>query len=386
MEYLLIKNACAVTCDGIQKRDILIKDDRIENACFSGELPTECKIYDAEGAYVSPGFIDIHLHGGGGHDLMECSEEAFKAISDAHLKSGATTIIPSTVSSDLESVFLLFDAYRCFSRDCPNFYGIHLEGPYLSVNQKGAHNEKFLHSPTDEELLQLLEAGSGIIKRITAAPELDNMDRFANLMSENGIHLSIGHSDATSDIALRALDNGFSHITHMYCVTPSVRKINQTVCAGIVEAAYLNDDTTVELITDGKHVAKDAFRLAVKIKGTDKVCMVSDALSPAGTDAKEAYLGEKIPENRVIIEDGVAMLPDKTRFAGSVVTSAMMLEKGVKHYGFSIEDTVKMLSATPAAIMGMKDRGRLETGLLADIAVFGKDLKIRKVIKNGKFV
>ena len=280
----------------------------------------------------------------------------------------------------------MIECYKKYAKSCPNFYGIHLEGPYLSVGQKGAHNEKFLHAPTNEEIEALLSAGAGVVKRITAAPELDNMDYFAKKMSENGVHLSIGHSDATSDIALHALKNGFSHITHMYNVTPSIRKIGQTVTAGIVEAAYLNDDTTLELIADGKHVAIDAMKLAVKIKGIDKVCAVSDALRPAGIDAKESYLGEKIPENLVIIEDGVAKLPDRTRFAGSVTTGAMMLDRLVNYFDFSIVDAVKLLTSSPAKIMGMADRGCIKNGLLADMVIFDTNLKINNVIKNGKML
>ena len=384
MSYFLIKNAKAILDDGIFERNILVKDDIIIDTEFSGEVPNDWEIYDANGNFVSAGFIDIHLHGGGGFDFMDCTEEAFKAISDGHLKNGSTTIIPTAVSADFESTLKMIECYKKYAQSCPNFYGIHLEGPYLSVAQKGAHNEKFLHAPTNEEIEQLLSVGAGVIKRITAAPELDNMDYFTKKMSENGVHLSIGHSDATSDVALSGLKNGFSHITHMYNVTPSIRKIGQTVTAGIVEAAYLSDDTTLELIADGKHVAIDAMKLAVKIKGIDKVCAVSDALRPAGTDVKESYLGEKIPENLVIIEDGVAKLPDRTRFAGSVATGAMMLERLVNYVGFSVVEAVKLLTTSPAKIMDMKDRGRIENDLLADFVVFDDSLKIHSVIKSGK--
>lgn len=386
MGYVLIKNANAILRDGVCRRDILLCDTHIADADHRGALPEHCEIFDVQGAYVSAGFIDIHLHGGGGYDVMDATEEALCEISRVHLKNGTTTMIPTTVSAGIESTLRVFDIYAAALPKCPNFYGLHLEGPYLSVAQKGAHKEKFLHAPTEAETALLLERGRGIIKRITAAPELDNMDTFARMMCENGVHLSIGHSDATSDVALRAFENGFSHVTHMYCVTPSIRKIGQTVCAGIVEAAYLCDDATVELIADGKHTAIDAFRLAVKVKGLDRVCMVSDALRPAGTDAKESYLGEKIPENLVIIEDGVAKLPDRTRFAGSVATSAMMLKKGIEHYGFCVTDTVRMLTESPASMMGMTDRGRIERGLLADLVVFDKKLDICTVIKNGQIV
>ena len=154
--------------------------------------------------------------------------------------------------------------------------------------------------------------------------------------------------------------------------------------AGVVEAAYLNDNVTVELIADGKHAAVDALKLAVKIKGTDKVALVTDALRPAGEDVTESWLGENVPENRVIIEDGVAKLPDRSSFAGSIATAATLLEKGVNHYGFSVADTVKMITETPASILGLTDRGIIKNGCRADIVIFDNELNINKVFIGGK--
>ena len=232
----------------------------------------------------------------------------------------------------------------------------------------------------------LIDMGKGIIKRITAAPELMGMDKFVEAMTKAGVKMSIGHSDATSDIALRALKNGFSHITHLYSATPSVRKINEVVMAGVLEAAYLDDNATVELIADGKHAAVDAVKLAVKIKGIDRVCFVTDALRPTGTDAAFSWLGSKIPRNRIIIEDGVAKLPDRSSFAGSVATTSMLLEKGVNYYGLSVADTVTMLTETPAQILGIENKGQLRQGFAADIVIFGDDLKLTNVIHGGNIV
>ena len=386
MNYLLIKNANAVIEDNIVSCNILINDGIIEDMDFSGEIPENCKVIDVEGNFVSAGFIDLHVHGGGGYDFMDCTKEAFEGISKTHLLNGTTTLVPTAVSSEFEELINLIRTYKQYAKDCPNFYGIHLEGPYISKEKKGAHKEHLLHSPTDKETEALLAEGSGIIKRITAAPELDNMYPFAKKMIENGVQMSVGHSDATSDIALEAFKNGFNHVTHLYSSTSTVRKINQVIKAGVLEAAYLDDNVTVELIADGMHVAVDALKLAIKIKGTDKVALVTDALRPAGTDAKESYLGEIKEENRVIIEDGVAKLPDRSSFAGSIATLATVLEKGVNHYGLSITDTVKMITKTPANILGIKNKGELKKGYVADIAIFDSNLKIVGVILHGNIV
>lgn len=386
MSYLLIKNGKVIVDDKIIKTDILIENEKIIDTAFVGEMPKECTIIDAMGMYVSPGFVDIHLHGGGGYDFMDCTAEAFEGISRIHLENGTTTMVPTAVSSTMENTLELIRTYKRNIGNYPNFYGIHLEGPYISKEQKGAHKEHLLHAPTREEIEILISEGKGVVKRITAAPELDNMEYFAGKMLENGISLAVGHSDATSDIALNAFKLGFSHITHLYSATPSVRKINQVLKAGVIEAAYLDDDVSVELIADGKHAAIDALKLAVKIKGTDKVALVTDALRPAGTDVKESYLGEKIPENRVIIEDGVAKLPDRSFFAGSIATSKMLLEKGVNHYGLTLTDTIKMLTKTPASILGIKNKGEIKKSYIADIVIFDENYKINNVILNGNIV
>ncbi len=381
---LLIANGNIIVNANIRNGNILIKDGIIVDDDYKGEVYSDCEVFDAKGMYVSPGFIDLHVHGGGGYDFMDCTVEAFENISKTHLKNGATTIVPTAVSSEFESLIELIRTYKKAIELCPNFHGIHLEGPYISKAQKGAHKEYLLHTPTTEETERLLKEGKGIITRITAAPELDGMKEFAETMMENGVLMSLGHSDATSDVATDAFENGFSHVTHLYSATPTVRKINQVVKAGVIEAAYLNDNVTVEMIADGKHAAVDALKLAVKIKGTDKVALVTDALRPAGTDVTESWLGEKVFENRVIIEDGVAKLPDRSSFAGSIATAATLLEKGVNHYGFSIADTVKMISETPASILGLNDRGVIKSGYRADIVVFDSGLNIHKVLIKGK--
>ena len=142
----------------------------------------------------------------------------------------------------------------------------------------------------------------------------------------------------------------------------------------------------IEIIADGKHTAVESVQLAVKIKGTDSVAFVTDALRPTGLNVSKSYLGEEKPENLIIIEDGVAKLPDRSSFAGSIATSNKLLENGIKHYGFSIEDTVKMLTETPARILGLEKKGLIKTGYIADIVIFDKELQIKDVVLNGKII
>lgn len=383
MDKLLIRNARIISDEKIFSGDLLAINGKIA-AVGSVTETDDAEVIDAGGQYLSAGFVDIHVHGGGGYDLMDGTVEALKGMSRTHLLAGTTTMLPTMVTSPFEKIISTVAAYKAALPECPNFAGLHLEGPFLSPKQKGAHNEALLHSPIKEETERLLAAGEGLIKRVTAAPELDGMKEFAEAMKEAGVLLSLGHSDATADVALDAFGNGFSHITHLYSATPTVRKINQVVRAGVIEAAYLDDSVTVELIADGHHAAVEALQLAVKIKGTDKVALVTDALRPAGTDVKESYLGEICPENRVILEDGVAKLPDRSSFAGSIATCAMLLERGVNHYRLPLASVVKMITETPACIMKLDGKGVLTAGADADLVLFGDDLKVNRVFLAGK--
>lgn len=386
MSYLLVKNGAVVGEGRICKKDILINHGKIIDSDFTGKLPDNCKILNADDCYVSAGFIDLHVHGGGGCDFMDLSAEAFRKISYTHLINGTTTMLATAVSAEFKNVVKLIEVYKRAKDHCPNIYGLHLEGPFISKKQKGAHKEYLLHAPSVDETDALIQYGSDVIKRITAAPELDNMDYFCSKMRENDILLSVGHSDADSSAVKRAFKQGFSLITHFYNATTSVRKINQKVVAGINEAALLDSNVSIELIADGMHTAVEAVQLAVKVKGTDKVAFVTDALRPTGLNVSESYLGEIIPENRVIIEDGVAKLPDRSSFAGSIATSNTLLQKGVNHYGCTLLDTVKMMTQTPAAILKLSDKGLIRNGYVADVVVFDKQLHVNHVILNGEVI
>jgi len=410
MKALYIKNGQIIGKDRIYPGSILIRNGRIERileepagdrlsaaggshercsemTCSEAICSTDAaEILDAQGCYISPGFIELHAHGGGGYDFMDGTVEAFREITRIHLLNGTTTIVPTTVSSDFSQLLRLFEVYREAQPYCPTMYGLHLEGPYLSPAQKGAHKAEHLRLPSMEDAELLIREGKGILKRMTAAPELPGMQAFAERLLENGVSMSVGHSNASAEVALDAFAYGFSHVTHLYSATSTVHKEDQVVKAGVIEAAYLSDSATVELIGDGKHAAQHAMQLAVKIKGPENIALVSDALRPAGTDVTESWLGEKVPQNRVIIEDGVAKLPDRSFFAGSIATGGMLLQKGVSHYGLSLLDTVTMMTRTPAGILGLEDRGRLEEGCVADIVLFDASCRIRQVLLGGKCV
>lgn len=383
----IIQGGKVIFPDSVKESDILIKDGIIECTDYCGEIPEGAEIIDAHNMYVAPGFVEIHIHGGGGYDFMDCTAEAFEKISEIHQSHGITSMLPTAVSCGADDLTELFDLYRRVikKKTKTRFLGIHLEGPFISDAMRGAQNPRHIRKPSEYETDKLMECGKDIIKMCTAAPELEGIEYLARTMQKQNITLSVGHSNATFKDIENAMRLGFRHITHLYSNTPGIRKINQTVYAGIPEAAYYLDQMHIELIGDGHHVPAEVLRLALKLKGADKINITSDAMRAAGTDVCESYLGKIKPENRVIIEDGVAKLPDRSYFAGSIATGDVMLKWLVKKCEISICDAVKMLSLSPAKIIGEdKNIGSIEKGKLSDILLIDERLDIKNVIMGQK--
>lgn len=373
----------AVFSDGVRRATLVIEDGKIADI-----LPENIQIEGAEeyDGLILPGFVELHAHGGGGADIMDMTDEAFSAVVNTHLVHGTTTLCPTAVSAPLPELYRLIELYKRGKDACrATLGGLHLEGPFLSYEMKGAQNPACLLTPTEETVAELFAAGEGVISRMTAAPECDRDGVIPRYAARYGVRLAIGHSNAVCREALDAYEQGYTHVTHLYCNTPSNRKIGQRVFAGVVEAAYLTDGMSVELIGDGRHIPRETMLAVLKIKGADRVALVTDAMRAAGTDATESYLGAPLPENRVIIEDGVAKLPDRSFYAGSIATSDRMLYVAVKEYGIPIETASRMLSATPAEILGMSEcKGSIAKGKDADLVLLDSDLNVTEVYAMGK--
>ena len=231
----------------------------------------------------------------------------------------------------------------------------------------------------------IFSAAKGTILRWDAAPELPNADMFAKTCIENGVMPAIAHTGCTSEQALEGIDNGFCHVTHFYNACTTYRKEGQKVLAGAVEAAYLSDNVTVELIGDGCHIPRDILRLAIKIKGAEKVCIITDATRISCTDLKKGMLGSLKNGTEVIVDDCVAKLPDMTNFAGSIATSDRCFRVLVNDYGIDMCTASAMMSLSPAKLLGMdKSKGSIEQGKDADLVLFDSNLKVNKVILGGE--
>lgn len=350
--------------------------------------PGDAEMVDAKGGYILPGFVDIHVHGGGGGDFMDCDPESFRQAARAHCAHGTTALCPTTMTCAdelLEQVIDLFLEVKQQPQDGAEFLGLHLEGPFFSAASKGAQPISQQRIPTEEVLTGILDRAQGAILRWDAAPELENMDVFAKVMLDRGVMPAAAHTSATATEALQAYDWGFNHVTHFYNATSTFHKVNGIVHSGVVEATYIRDDVTIELIGDGCHIPRESMLLAHRIKGADKICLITDAMRAAGTKDTHSILGARDTGVPVVVKDDVAQLTDLSSYAGSVATMDRCLRTAHVKYGIPLVDVSRMLSLTPARLMGCQDRiGSLELGKDADVVIMTPDFQVDAVFTKGK--
>ena len=361
----------------------------IENGkiiAVTGENLTFDISIDAKGNYVSPGFIDIHVHGGAGYEFVDATKEAIIKASDIHAKHGTTTIYPTISAYEYDKTAKALDAVKKYSAEAmPNIYGCHLEGPYFSPLQSGAQDPSFIRTPDEKEYTLLYDEYGDIITRWSYAPELKDADKFLEFLNEKGIIPAAGHTDAIYNDMLYAYEHGMKLITHLYSCTSTITRKDGFRRLGVIETAYLYDDIDVETIADGCHLPPELLKLIYKIKGDDHMCLVTDAIRYGGMSDAENISCENgnIP---YVIEDGVAKLSDRSAFAGSIATTDRLVNVCVKQAGIPLVSTVKMITEVPARIMKLKNKGLIKIGYDADIVIFDDDVNIKYTIVKGKVV
>lgn len=384
MEKVKITNAKIVTYDQLISGDLCIEDGKIAGI----NIPFEADVtIDAGNNYVAPGFVEIHSHGGFGHDYMDCTDEAYLVAPVKHMEHGTTSLLPTLLSADSDELYEAIKAYeraKHLPQKGAQLLGLHLEGPYFSAAQCGAQDPKYLRKPNKKEYMKFLEATDDI-RRWSAAPELDGALEFGRDMVKNGVLPAVAHSDATYEQVLKAFDAGFTHITHLYSGMSTVHRINAYRYAGVVESAYLIDDMTVEIIADGKHLPASLLQFVTKFKPYDKIALCTDSVRGAGAkDGETTILGSLTKGQEVIIEDQVAKLKDRTCFAGSIATSDRLVRTMINLAGCSVVQAVRMASTSPARICNLAGKGLIKEGYDADIVIFDSDVKILKTIIAGK--
>ncbi len=366
---------------------LYIRDGKILDITAEG-IEADATI-DAGGAYVSPGFVDIHTHGAGGTDFMDGTTEDVRVALRMHANHGTTAIMPTATTANptsfRQSIENIGVVMQEEDKSMPQVLGAHLEGPYFSLEQCGAQAPEYITDPIPEEYNELLANYKGIIARWSFAPERNGAVKFCETLIKNGVVPSVAHTNATYDEILSVYEAGCRLMTHFYSGMSTLTRKDGFRVLGAVETGYLLDDMFVETIADGKHLPPELLRLIYKVKTSGYICMVTDSMRGAGVEGiREMILGP-IADNRIaIIEDGVAKMPDRTCFAGSIATTDRLVRVMYKEAGVSIAEAVKMMTETPAKAVGAKNIGVLRAGYDADIVLFNDNIEIQKVFLKGK--
>ncbi|MDB2106357.1 N-acetylglucosamine-6-phosphate deacetylase [Clostridium paraputrificum] len=375
---MLIKNCNIIYLDKIEKGSVLIENGKIKEINPSNVNDTE--VIDAEGLYLSPGFIDVHIHGAGGCDTMDGTVESINTIAKTIVQHGTTSFTPTTMTVAAEDIRKSMEVIKKLKEEGTegaNVLGAHLEGPFISPKAIGAQNPNFLLAPSVENYNKIVGDYSDAVVSITMAPEVEGAKELIKYLSDNGVTVSMGHTKATYDEAIEGIKCGACHSTHLYnAMTPFTHRE-----PGVVGATF-DTDITTETISDGIHISYPALRTAYKQKGTDKVLLVSDAMEACGMPDGQYSLGGQ----DVIVKNGAARLLDGT-LAGSVLT----LDKAVKNIynnsNYPLNEVVRMATYNGAKHCHVEDhKGLIKEGYDADLILFNEDIEIQKVFVNGKEV
>lgn len=354
---------------------LLIQDGRIARIGKVQLRGSAIETIDAVGLCVAPGFIDLQVNGGAGYNFGDASPAGIHEAIAFHVSHGTTGLLPTTVTAPIEAIRNAVQ--QVHSLNHPAVLGMHIEGPFISAKRKGAHNAHYILAPSAARFDELAADYEDFIKIVTLAPEIPGAMELLARVKRIGAVPSIGHSDATYDETIEALDQGISLFTHLF---NAMRKCNHRE-PGVVGAA-LDSDVMVELICDGIHVHPAIIRLLLKAKGHDEICLITDSISATGLADGEYSLGGLA----VFVQAGQARLADGT-LAGSTLAMNQAVQNFTEFTGCSLPAAVKTASLNPARLLGVQDcKGSLEAGKDADIVIFDKGFNIRYTIIGGEIV
>ena len=380
---IVIKNGLIITpFQRIEKGAILIEKSKIKAVGEKAKIriPRNALTIDAKGRTVTPGFIDIHIHGSGGSDAMEGSYDSLNKISIFEARHGTTGFLPTTITASQEDLLASVKAIKIAMEKGTSggeVLGVHLEGPYINIERKGGQPPEYIGKPNLEELGRLMKASNNNVRIITLAPEVDGGLEFVRRVVQQGIVASIGHSNATYEEALGAVEAGISHACHAY---NAMRGFHHRE-PGTIGAVLTIDELTAELIADGIHVHPAAMKILLKCKGTDRVILVTDAI--VGTGMGGRY---KVGGREIIVTKKSSRFLDGS-IAGSVLTMDSAVRNMVELVGVSLRDAVKMATINPAKRIGVSDRkGSLEVGKDADITIIDDQLNVSMTMVRGRIV
>ncbi|MET9515388.1 N-acetylglucosamine-6-phosphate deacetylase [Streptomyces sp. NPDC002994] len=350
----------------------------IEGTRIAGAAPADTPALDLSGHWIVPGFVDMHVHGGGGASFTSgTAEDVLKGV-QTHREHGTTTIAASTVTGEMD-VLTRQAALLSELVQQGDLAGIHFEGPFISPCRKGAHSEDLLRDPDPAEVRKLIDAAHGTAKMVTLATELPGGIDSVRLLAEHGVIAAIGHTDATYEQTIEAIDAGATVATHLYNAMPALGHRTPGPIAALLE----DERVTVELINDGTHLHPAALELAYHRAGSARVAFITDAMDAAGFGDGTYLLGPL----EVEVKDGVARLAEGGSIAGSTLTLDTAFKRAVTVDRLPVEDVVRSVSANPARLLGVDDRvGSLEPGKDADLVVLDADFTLKGVMRKGAWV
>jgi N-acetylglucosamine-6-phosphate deacetylase len=387
-QSLSIEGARVITEDGVSQHgaNIAITGETI--TYIGCEKYRSRRVINGKGLVAAPGFIDLHVHGGRGGDFMDATEEVYATIAEYHAGGGTTAYMPTTATEAPHAIFACIDmAERARQQRIGpvHILGVHVEGPYMALKKHGCHDPGQVRLPSAAENRGYLDRAA-IIRRMTLAPELPGVLEFIRDLSQLRIVASGGHSDATIQETMRAIDAGMTMITHLYSAMSTITKDGPFRVPGMLESALLDDRLATELIADLKHVPRELLLLALKAKAASDVCFVSDAMRGAGMPDGQYKFGSS-NGTAVIVENGVARNLDNTGFASSTVRMVDLVRNAVDVLGLDLASAVRRASLIPARIAGVADKkGSLLPGKDADIVLLQTTprLKVMATICRGQ--
>ncbi|HPE88634.1 MAG TPA: N-acetylglucosamine-6-phosphate deacetylase [Spirochaetia bacterium] len=368
----------------MQSCAVLVEDGRIadvfsEKRLAQKRFPAGAAVYDAQGAYIAPGFIDTHIHGFAGYGTEDMSVDAVMAMSDRLGAYGVTSFCPTIYPMELGDMERSIEAcVGAMGRETgAKVMGVHLEGPFVSLARLGVQRPEFVR-PVDLEVMErLFRAGRGHITNMTVAPELKGMRELALYCLSRGIVLQAGHTDATYENMMEGMQAGILHSTHFFNAMSRLHHRDP----GAVGAILINPELSCEIIADGRHVHPDLIRLLLRDKPQSKVVLVTDALKPTEQERCPLYAnGEE-----VVMEEGVFHRKSDGVIAGSCLTMIAGV-RNLVDWGVAVEAAVEMAASNPARIVGLGKRGLLVPGYEADLVVFGKDFSVLASMVGGRFI
>jgi N-acetylglucosamine-6-phosphate deacetylase len=408
----------------LERGAVLINDGRITAVDRQSSLEQQIgddarpTVIDAGDGYIVPGFVDIHVHGGLGADFMDGTAAAYETALRAHLRHGTTSLTPTTTVARHDQIMAVLKLTREFMQRgeggggraeadnrsdppdrlpsplpphpsplLPRVLGAHFYGPYFRYEARGAHPGKEIRPPVEREYAEYLDYADALATA-TIAPELPGAEQFAAACRERGVRLNSGHSWCSFEQMRAAVGWGVRHVDHLYCAMSDKSRMRQfqsyPMQGGLLEATLYFDELTTEVIADGKHLSPDLLQLALKIKGPDRLALVTDCNRALDMPEGEYMIGPTDGGERLLHRDGVGLLPDGSALASSVNGMDHMLRVMLASTGRPLWEIVRMATLTPARIIGHEgDLGSLEPGKRADVVVLDAKLHVRRVFVGG---